>query len=167
MADAGLVTGGAGNAKSGKGKGRAWTTPKRVALCEAFQLHTLDAVNGTIQNSNTLWAKVWLALACRTPPSLSVSELRDGWSNCAPKSAKSEFQRNIGPCTERCAHFNHVASTQLTGNMNEAPVLRAARCLYKATGASPAERNDIDYEEVLQEQGKAPSVRHALLLAEN
>lgn len=166
-APAGAGTGGAGNGTGSKGKGRAWTTPERVALCEAYKLHTLDAVNGTIQTANNLWAKVWFAFASRTPPNLSVSDLRGRWSNRAPTSAKTEFQRNIAPCTQRFAHFYHVASTQLTGNMNEKSVLRAARCLYTATGAYAAERIDFDYEKVLQEQGKASPVRRARLLPEN
>lgn len=166
-APAGPGTGGAGNGTGSMGNGRAWTTLERVALCEAYKLQTLDALNGTSQTANTLWAKVWFAFASRTPPNLSVSDLRGRWSNRALTSAKTEFQRNIAPCTQRFAHFYHVASTQLTGNMNEESVLRAARCLYTATGAYAAERRDIDYEKVLQEQGKASPVRRACLLPEN
>lgn len=156
-----------GAAKTGKGKGRVWTTAERVALCEAFKINTLDAVAGTSQTSNTLWAKVWFSFASRTPPNLPASELNGRWSNRPPTSAKTEFLRNIGPCSQRFAHFYHVASTQLTGNMTEESVLRSARCLYTATGAYSAERKDIDYEMVLKEQGKSPPVRRARLLPEN
>eukprot|EP00170_Pyropia_yezoensis_P005799 contig_23594_g5817 len=93
--------------------------------------------------------------------------MRGRWTSRPPTSAKTELLRNIGPGSQRFADFYHVASTQLTGNMDEASVLRATRCLFTATSAYAAERKDIDYERVLKEQGKAPPVRRARLQPEN
>lgn len=161
--------GGPGKSKNGKkaGKGRVWTTPERVALCEAYKQCTQDAGVGTSQQAPTLWSSIWFAFVRRTPPKLTSFEMRGRWSNRPPTSAKNEFQRNIGPCCQRFAHFYHVASTRLTGNMNEESVLRAARCLYTATSAYSAEQKDVDYEKVLKEQGKSAPVRRARLVPEN
>ena len=78
-----------------KGKGTVWTAPERVSLCEAYKTVTQDAVNGTSQTSNNMWAKVWFNFATRTSPNLTAAEMRGRWTNRHPTSAKTEFLRSI------------------------------------------------------------------------
>lgn len=159
---------GAGKKKAKKGgKGRNCTTPERVALSEAYKQCTQYAGVGTSQQTPALWASILFAFLRRMPPKLTAAEMRGRWNNRPPTSGKTEFLRNIGPCCQRFAHFYHVASTRLTGDLNEDSVLRAARCLYTATSAYAAEQKDVDYEKVLKEQGKSPPVRRSRLVPEN
>lgn len=161
-----LAGAGKKNSKRG-GKGKSWTTPERIALSEVYKQGTQDAGVGTGQPSYALRASIWFSFLRRMPPKLTAGEMRGRWSNRPHTSAKTEFLRSIGPCCQRFAHFYHVASTRLTGNLNEESVLRAARCLYTATSAYAAEQTDVDYEKVLKEQGKWSPVRRSRLVPEN
>lgn len=150
-----------------KGKGMVWNTPERVALCIAVRTATLNAVQGTSQTGDAFWEDVLEGFIAQTPKNLIHSQLRGRWPNRTVTAAKGEFLRNISTCCQRFAHFYHVASTRLTGNMDEAAVMRATRCLYSSTAVYAAVQKDVDYEAVLRAQGKEPVDNRARLVPEN
>lgn len=160
--------GGADSPFRKRGKGKQWSSPERVALCEAYADATLNTIDDTDASKEEFWQGVQERFVALAPVDLSENQRRGRWGSRTVGSVMNEFLRNISPCTQRFAHFYHVASSSgLTGNLSDADIIRAARGLYTATGAYAAVRKECEQEEELEKEGKPPPSRRARQLPEN
>lgn len=151
-----------------KGKGKSWTLPKRKALSKAVVVATLNEISGADQTAAEFWQAVHDGSVTQVPVSLSQTQLSGRWGSRTFTASQTEFQRTIGPCCQRYAHFYIVASSDnLTGNLDEEGVRRAARALYSAACACATERKDSEEEEQLLIAGKALPERWARAVPEN
>lgn len=151
-----------------RGKGKVWNVEERVALAKAYTVATLNSVAGADQVGDDFWLAVFKGFVEQTPPDLPLHKKVGRWGDRPPLAAKTEFLRNVGPGSQRYAHFYFVArSDALTGNLDEEGVKRAARALYLATSAYDAVRKDCDEEEALASAGKAMPERRARMAPEN
>lgn len=137
-----------GRRGKGKGKGKVWNLEERVALCKAFAVATLNSASGSDQTPENFWKAVYNGFVGLTPTNVAASKLKGRWADRPVGSAQTEFQRNVGPSCQRYAHFYFIASSDdLTGNLDEEGVKRAARGLYSATSAYDAARKDGEEED--------------------
>lgn len=158
----------AGTGTQTRGKGRSWTLDERKALAKAYAVATLNGVAGTDQTKDEFWDAVHEGYVSQCPSGQSSYALAGRWRNRTASAAMTEFVRNVGPCSQRFAHFYYVArSDKLTGNLDEESVLSAARALYSASSAYSAVRKDSEEEEKLKKAGKAPPQRRARMVPEN
>lgn len=151
-----------------RGKGRSWCLAERTALAKAYAVPTLNGVAETDQSKSDFWEAVYQGYVAQCPPELTSYALAGRWRNRTPSAAMTVFLRNVGPCSQRFAHFYFVASSdKLTGNLDEESVKRAARALYSASSAYSAVCKDCVDEDKLEQMGKAAPQRRARMVPEN
>lgn len=151
-----------------KGKGKSWSPAERKALAKAFAVATLNGISGADQTTPEFWQAVHEGFVTQMPANLSSTQRSGRWNSRTFTALQTEFQRNVGPCSQRYAHFYFVASSDnLTGNLDEEGVKRAARALYSASSAYAAARKDSEEEEKLSKAGKALPERRARSAPEN